>query len=80
MYALFAEVLLTDKGKSLVRRCGLHWDAHKIHKDLLVYAETSTKASVESFQLITCIVTANLGDGLWRVFTEAFILHSESNV
>ena len=35
--------LLTDKGKSLVRHYELHWDAQKIHKDLLAHTEISTK-------------------------------------
>ena len=48
MYAVFTELLLTDKVKLLVRYYELHWDAYKIHKDVLVYAETSTKKSVES--------------------------------
>ena len=66
MYAVFAETLLTDKGKSLVRSHERHWDAQRIHTELLAYAETSTKASVESAQVLTYITTAVLGDGTWR--------------
>ena len=80
MYAVFAEVLLTDKEKSLVRSHELHWDAQKIHEELLAHAETSTKASVESAQILTYITTANLGDGTWRGSTEAFILHWQNQV
>ena len=60
MYAGFTEVSLTEKGKSLVRSHELHWDAQNIHEDLLAHAETSTKASVESAQILTYIPTANL--------------------
>ena len=66
MYAVFVEVLLTSKGKSLVRYYELYWDAQKIYKDLLVHAETSTKVSVESAQLLTYITIENIGDGAWR--------------
>ena len=75
MYAVFTEVLLKDKEKSLVRDYESHWDAQKIYEDLLVHAETSTNASAESDQIITYITTANLGDGTWRGSTEAFIHH-----
>ena len=62
MYAVFVECLLTDKGKILVRSHELHWDAQKIHEEFLAHAETSTKASVESSQILTYITTANIGD------------------
>ena len=35
VYAAFAEVLITDKGKSLVKCYKLYWDAQKIDEDLL---------------------------------------------
>ena len=72
MHAIFAECLLTDKGKSLVRSHELHWNAQNIHEELLAHAETSTKSSA---QILTCITTANLGDGTWSGYTEAFIRH-----
>ena len=53
MYAVFAEVLFTDKGKFLDRYYELYQDAQKIHEDLLANTETSTKSSVESTQLFT---------------------------
>ena len=39
MYAVFVEFLLTDKGKSQVRYYALHWDAQKIHKDVLAHVK-----------------------------------------
>ena len=75
IYAVFAEVLLTDKGKPLVRYHELHWDAQKIHEELLAHAKTFTKSSVESAQILTVITTEILSDGTWRGSTETFILH-----
>ena len=75
MYVIFAEVLLTDKVKSLVRHYELYWDVQKIHMDLLVHTETSTNASVDSDHLLTYITIANLSDGLWGGYTDVFILH-----
>ena len=75
MYAVFAEVLLIYKEKYLVRSYELHWDAQKIHEELLAHAETSTKESVESAKILIYITTANLDDGTWRSSTETFILH-----
>ena len=69
-----------DKGKSLVRSHKLHWDAQKIHEELLTYAEIHTKASVDSAQILTYITTANLVDGKWRRSTESFILHWQNQV
>ena len=46
VYAVFAEVLCTDKGKSLVRYYELHWDTQKIYENLLAHTKISTKASV----------------------------------
>ena len=80
MYTVFAEVSLIDKRKSLVRSNELHWDAQKIREELLAHAETSTKLSVESAQILTYITNANPGDGTWKGSTEAFILHWQNQI
>ena len=80
MYAVFVEDIFSNKGKSLVRHYELHWDGHKIHSELLVHAETSIKASVDSTQLLTYIATANIGDGSCRGYTEDFILHWQEHI
>ena len=69
------EIYLQKKRKPLVRSHELHSDTQKIHGELLAHAETSTKESVESTQILTYITTTNLVDGTWRDSTEAFILH-----
>ena len=75
MYAVFAEVILTDKILSLVKCYELHWDAQKTHEDLLAHSKNSTKASVESDQILTYIITADSCNGTWRGSIEAFVLH-----
>ena len=74
MYAVFVEFLLTYKVKSLVRCYELHWDAQKIHEELLAHAETSTKVYVESAKILTYITTTNLDDGiLKKIFYFLFV-------
>ena len=80
MHAVFVEILLTEKGKSPHRCYKLHQDAQKIYEDLLAHAETSTKLSVESAQILAYITTANPGDGAWRGSTEDFILHWQNQI
>ena len=66
MYAVFTNTLSTDKGKSLVIQHKGEYNAHVIHKELLVHMLTSTKASLESSTIITCITTAKFGTGTWN--------------
>jgi hypothetical protein len=53
-YALFDKVLLTDKGKLLVRQYASTFNAQKVFCDLTVYANTSTMAAQEAADLLTC--------------------------
>ena len=80
MYAVFSKTLLTDKGKSLVREHERDYNAQQVHKKLLDYAQKSTKASVESSQLLTYITSARLGTGSWKGSSHSFILHWQNQV
>ena len=80
MYAVFTKTLLTDKGKSLVRDHEKNYDAQKIHKKLLDYAQRSTKASVDSSQLLSYITSTRLGTGSWKGSSHSFILHWQNQV
>ena len=80
MYAVFAKTLLTDKGKSLVREHEKDYNAQQIHTKLLDYAQRSTKASVESSQLLTYITSTRLGTGSWKGSSHSFILHWQNQI
>ena len=80
MHAVFTEVLLTDKAKSLISHYELHWDAQKIHRDLFAYAATSANVSVESIQCLAYIATIILGDASWRGSAELYILHWQDKI
>ena len=79
MYAVFADILITGKGKSLVRYYELHRDVQRIHEDLLAHAKTFTRASVESTQLLTYNTTASRGTDTWRGSMGSFILNDAMN-
>ena len=80
MYDVFAKTLLTDKGKSLVCEHKKDYDAQQIHTKLLDYVQKSTKASVESSQLLTYITSTRLGTGSWKGSSHSFILHWQNQV
>ena len=80
MYAVWAKTLLTDKGKSLVRKHKKDYNAQQIHTDLLAHVQKSTKASVESSQLLTYITSTRLGTGSWRGSSHSFILHWQNQI
>ena len=80
MYAVFKQTLKTDKGRALVRHYEDGFDAQSIFKDLKAYQEDSTKANIDSSDLLTYITTAKLGDGSWKGTTHGFILHWRDQV
>jgi hypothetical protein len=65
-YALFDKVLITDKGKLLVRQYASTFDAQKVFCDLTVYANTSTMAAQEAADLLTYNTSSKFGDGMWK--------------
>jgi hypothetical protein len=56
VYAIFDKILLTDKGKSLVRQ---YFDAQKVSRDLTVYSNTLTMAARVASDLLTYIMSSN---------------------
>ena len=70
MYAVFTKMLLTDKGKSLVREHDMDGDAQTLYRELFMHAKRSTKASVDASELLAYITTSRLGTGLWKGSTE----------
>ena len=80
MFAVFEKNLLTDQGKSLVREYADNYDAQRIYSELRSYSLESTKASLDSSNLLTYITSIRLGDGRWKGSMHAFILHWQDQV
>ena len=80
MYAVFTKTLLTDKGKSLVREHEDEYNAQLVYSKLVDHAQRSTKASVESSQLLTYITSTRLGTGSWKGSCHSFILHWQNQI
>ena len=57
IYAVFVNVLLTDIGKQLVRN---HTDPQRIYKGLWAHYQESTKALLDSTQLLEYVTTTRL--------------------
>ena len=80
MYSVFERCLQTDKGKSIVRVHETDYDAQKVYKAILDYSSSSTRALLESGDLLSYITQTRLGDGSWKNGTHKFILHWEEQV
>ena len=80
MYAVFEKTLLTDKGKSLVRKYQATFDAQLVYKELKDYALKSTKATMDASKLLSYITSTTLGSGTWKGTTHAFILNWQDQV
>jgi hypothetical protein len=80
MYAVFERTLLSDKGKALVRLHLDDYNAQKLYAALCEYSLQSTKASINSQDLLQYITSNRLGDGKWKGSTHAYILHWQDQV
>ena len=80
MYAVFEKVLLTDKGKALVRQHSAHFDAQGVYRDICAYAKSSTWAAIEASNLLTYITSTRFGDGTWKGTAHGYILHWQDQI
>jgi hypothetical protein len=80
VYAIFDKILLTDKGKSLVRQYASTFDAQKVFRDLTVYYNTSTMAARVASDLLTYIMSSKFGNGTWKGTAQGFILNWQDKV
>ena len=80
VYAVFEKVLLTDKGKALVRQYGPTFDAQKVYGDLCAYGNSSTRATMEASNLLSYITSSKFGDGTWKGTAHGYILHWQDQV
>ena len=80
VYAVFEKVLMTDKGKALVRNHSSNFDAQKIYADLCSYSQSSTGATMEASNLLTYITSTRYGDGSWKGTAHGYILHWQDQI
>ena len=74
VFDVLATTLLTDKGKSLVRKHRANRDAHTLYQELLKHAQESTAANIEIEKLTSWIATNKL-DSRWRGTTSGYITY-----
>ena len=74
MYTVFNHCILTDNGKTIVRKHAAKMDAQKAYVDLLAHAKSSTAAEVSADGMLGFITTAK-SDSTWNGTTEGFLLH-----
>ena len=80
MFAVFDRTLQTDTGKALVREHENDFDAQKIYVELVKFYLKSTKASLDSSNVLSYITSARLGSGIWKGSTYSFILHWQDQI
>ena len=61
-YSVFEHILLTDKGKELVRTHELTSDAQTIYSELQTYAKNSTKAQIGASDILHYLSTTKYDD------------------
>jgi len=80
MYAVFERVMLTDKGKALVRSHEADANAQKIFNKLCKDALRSTCSSIDSSRLLSYITSVRIEDGHWNWTAHNFVLHWQEQV
>ena len=80
MYAVLEEKVQTDWGKLIIRQYEVDYNAQRAYKDLLDHHRTSTKAIMNSADILSYITSARLGSGEWKGFTENFIINWQNQV
>ena len=75
MYAGFERTVLTDQGKAIVRAYEEMADAQQIYTELVDYAQSSTKASIDVQDILHYISSSQLGNGSWKGTSHSYILH-----
>ena len=80
VYAVLDKMVKTDRGRAIVREHELDFDAQKVYQKLTDYHNKSTKAKIESADLLSYITSARIGDGTWKGTSENFILNWQDQV
>ena len=74
MYSVFNKSLLSDMGKTIVRKDLDNMNAQMVWEEFATHMTTSSKDKAEKHQLHTYVTTTVL-DKSWKGTTEQFILH-----
>ena len=69
MYSVFVKMLLTDQGKKILREHQGDKNAQKVYTKFSAHAIKSMNDLLNSYELLTYITSACVGDGSWRVNT-----------
>jgi hypothetical protein len=75
MYTVFECTLLSNKAKALVREYTGDYDAQRVYAELCTYALQSTKATIDSSNILPYITSSRLGDGTWKSDTHSYLVH-----
>ena len=74
MYSVFNKCLLSDMGKTIVRKHLDNMNAQPVWEEFATHMTTSSKGKAEKHRLHTYVTTTVL-DKSWKGITEQFILH-----
>ena len=74
MYSVFNKCLLSDMGKTIVRKHLDNMNAQRVWEEFATHMTTSSKGKAEMHRLHTYVTTTVL-DKSWKGTTEQFILH-----
>ena len=75
MYSVFEKKFLTDIGKYCVCLHESDYDAQQFFTKLADHAKTSTRASIDTADLLSYITSIKLHDNRWKGTTHLFVLH-----
>jgi hypothetical protein len=80
VYAILESKVLTDRGNVIVREYEDTFDAQEVYKKLTEHHLHSTKAIIESSNILSYITSARFGNGEWNGTIEGFITHWSNQV
>jgi hypothetical protein len=80
VYAILESKVETAKGKAIIRKHEVKFDAQKAYHELHEYHLKSTKASLNSVKILGYITSAKIGDGAWHGTAENFILNWQEQI
>ena len=75
MYAIFERTMLTDTGKTFIRKFESTANAQAIYKAMVEYSQESAQASIDSSTILQYVASARIGDGSWQGTSQAFVLN-----
>ena len=75
LYAVLESKVMTDMGRKFVREHERDGDAQKVYEKLLTHHTRSTKAVIDSSNILAYVTSAKLGEGEWKGSTTSFIIN-----